>query len=37
MTMPEPIARRQKAARMLCGVEVTDEAKALAERLLEVV
>ncbi len=37
MTMPDPIARRQKAARMLCDAEVTGEEKALAERLLEVV
>lgn len=33
----DPEARRQEIARMLSGAEVTDEARAQAERLLEVV
>ncbi len=33
----DPTARRQEIARMLSGAEVTDEARAQAERLLEVV
>jgi DNA repair protein RecN (Recombination protein N) len=33
----DPNARRQEIARMLSGAEVTDEARAQAERLLEVV
>jgi DNA repair protein RecN (Recombination protein N) len=33
----DPEGRRQEIARMLSGTEVTDEARAQAERLLEVV
>ena len=37
VTLLEPEARRQEIARMLSGAEVTDEARAQAERLLEAV
>jgi DNA repair protein RecN (Recombination protein N) len=37
VTLLDPEARRQEIARMLSGAEVTDEARAQAERLLEVV
>ncbi|MBL0924920.1 MAG: DNA repair protein RecN [Sphingomonadaceae bacterium] len=36
VTLLDPEARRQEIARMLSGAEVTDEARAQAERLLEV-
>ncbi len=37
VTLLDPEARRQEIARMLSGAEVTDEARAQAERLLEIV
>ncbi len=37
VTLLDTAARRQEIARMLSGAEVTDEARAQAERLLEVV
>jgi DNA repair protein RecN (Recombination protein N) len=37
VTLLDAVARRQEIARMLSGAEVTDEARAQAERLLEVV